>query len=49
MSLGPGIDLFDSKRFTHLLYILKSVHKYLGGVRPGISCKQYVQLQEKMA
>ena len=42
MSLGPGIDLFDSKTFTHLLCILKSIHKYLGGVKPGISYTQHI-------
>ena len=40
MSLGPGVDLFDSKTFTHLLCILESIHKYLGGVKPSISYTQ---------
>ena len=34
MSLGPCIDLFDSKKFTHFLYILKGIHKYFGGANP---------------
>ena len=42
VSLGPCIDLFDSKKFTHFLYILKGIHKYFGGAKPVVSCTRYV-------